>query len=411
MRSFGKRLVLVLAIVFGLTPIFLIPGNTLSAADVSDKSTARPVWDEGISYLLSMLKSRDKSFDIQKVSGLLDFAISEKSGDAALNPGQRENATGAYFFVDVKAPLSKVIKYAYNPRIPAYLTLPSVVRLCGWQIKPTGPVSNLWKKVGNVKDPLMLWGVEYEEITPDLSTGAYYRYEMDRLMVLLKYRGKDFFISVTRQKNPSTVGRKGAIIGQDTDWNYFYSGQQGLNTAGLGWVSSYMYDAFSVSILFEPGASKNRTRLMTFKWLRAGWNGINMVRQEHIVEGCKRFALGFRKVMESPRLPQAERLIDMYARIKSLPDQDLTARLQPIGTALQQLCRTDPILSRKDFTDMIESGKYLDGMSREEREHLLMSEYMKIAIGKSSYLDKSAFDYFPTFSRRANLTEEQTRHQ
>jgi hypothetical protein len=101
----------------------------------------------------------------------------------------------------------------------------------------------------------------------------------------------------------------------------------------------------------------------------------------------------------------------MYARIKSLPDQDLTARLQPIGTALQQLCRTDPILSRKDFKDIIESGKYLDGMSREEREGLLMSEYVKLAIGKPSYLDKSAFDYSPTFSRRVDHTENHTRHQ
>jgi len=411
MRLFGKRLVLILALFFGLTPLFFIPINAVSAADASDKNEARPVWDEGISYLLAMLKSRDATFDVQKVSGLLDFAISEKGGDAALNPGQRENATGAYFFVDVKAPLSKVIKYAYNPRIPAYLTVPTVVRLCGWQVKPTGPVSNLWKKVGNVNDPLMLRGVEYEEITPDLTTGAYYRYDTDRLMILLKYRGKDFFISVTRQKNPSNVGKKGAIIGPDTDWNYFYSGQQGLNTTGLGWISSYMYDAFSVSIFFEPGASKTRTRLVTFKWLRAGWNGLNMVRRENILEGCKRFALGFKKVLESPRLPQAERLIDMYARIKSLSDQDLTARLQPIGTELQKLCRTDPILSRKDFKDIIVSGKYLDGMSREEREGLLMAEYMKFAIGRPSYLDKSAFDYFPTFSLRGDHADKRTSNQ
>ncbi|HVO68171.1 MAG TPA: hypothetical protein VMT12_16975 [Syntrophales bacterium] len=411
MRLFGKRLVLILAFFFGLTPLFFIFGDALSTAYGADGSEARPVWDEGISYLLAMLKSRDASFDVQKVSGLLDFAISEKGGDASLNPGQRENATGAYFFVDVKEPLSKVIKYSYNPRIPAYLTLPSVVRLCGWQVKPTGPVSNLWKKVGNVNDPLMLRGVEYEEITPDLTTGAYYRYDMDRLMILLKYRGKDFFISVTRQKNPSNVGKKGAIIGPDTDWNYFYSGQQGLNTTGLGWVSSYMYDAFSVSILFEPGASKNRARLVTFKWLRAGWNGLNMVRRENILEGCKRFALGFKKVLESPRLPQVERLIDMYARVKGLSDQDLTARLQPISTELQRLCRTDPILSRKDFKDIIESGKYLDSMSREEREGLLMTEYMKLAIGKPSYLNKAAFDYVPTFSLHADHTGKQTHHQ
>jgi len=37
---------------------------------------------------------------------------------------------------------------------------------------------------------------------------------------------------------------------------------------------------------------------------------------------------------------------------------------------------------------MIESGKYLSRMSREERENLLMSEFVKLAIGKTSFLDR-----------------------
>lgn len=389
MKAFRTRWLLILAFFPGLMPGFLIPGGTLYAAAGSDKSEARPIWDDGITYLLTMLTSKETSFDVQKVSGLLDFALSEKGGEAKMKPGERENATGAYFYTDVKAPLSKVIKYAYNPKIPAYVTLPSVVRLGGWQVKPTGTVASFWEKVGDVKVPLLMRGVEYEEITPDMTTGAYYRYTMDRLMVLLHHRGKDFFISVTRQKSPSTVGRKGAIIGLDTDWNYFYSGQKGLRKAGLGWVNSYMYNAFSVSILFEPGASQTQTRYMAFKWLKAGWGGINMVKQENIMDGCNRFASGFKKVLESPQLPEAEQVIDVYARIKGLSDQDLTAKLQPIGRALQKLCRTDPALSYRDFQEMIESGKYLDGMSREERENLLMAEWMKLSLGKLSFLEKS----------------------
>ncbi len=388
MRSFVTRVVVIVTVLFGLTPIVPIPDAVLFAAADPDKRAARPGWNEGVDYLAALLASRDSSIDISKVSGLLDFVLSEKGGDANLDPGKRENAAGAYFFTDVKTPLSRVVKYAYNSRIPAYVTLPSVVRLGGWQVKPTGPFENLWEKVGSVKDPLVMRGVEYEEITPDLTTGAYYRYDMDRLMILLNYRGKEFLLSVTRQKNPSTVGRKGVIIGPDTDWNYFYSGQKGLNKAGLGWVSSYMYEAFSVSLLFEPGQSKTQTRYVSFKWLRAGWGGINMVNREHIVEGCKRFASGFRKILESPQLPEAERLIDMYAGIKSLSDQELITRLQPIGQALKKLSRTDPVLSRSDFRGMIESGKYLDGLSREEREHLLMSEFVKLAIGKTSFLDR-----------------------
>lgn len=360
-----------------------------SASAGTDKAEGRPAWDEGVAYLLTSLKTRDAAFDARKVTGLLDFVASDKGGDANLNPGKRENATGAYFFADVKAPLAKVIRYAYNPRIPAALTLPSVVRLCGWQVKPPSPFGELAEKIGNVKEPLVMRGIEYEEITPDLTTGAYYRYDMDRLMVLINHRGRDFFISVTRQKKPSTVGHKGAIIGPDTDWTYFYSGEKGLSKTGLGWVNSYMYDAFSVAIFFEPVPGQPKSRCTTFKWLNAGWGGINMVKRENILEGCRRFASGFKRILESPQLPEAEQLIDLYARIRALSDQDLTAKLQPIIGALKRLSRTDPALSRSDFQELIESGEYLNTMGRTEREHLLMSESVKLTIGKPSLLDKA----------------------
>ena len=371
-----------------LTALFLfLPGGTLFASGTAEG--AGPHWDEGITYLLTTLKHRDAPFDARKVTGLLDFILSEKGGDPGLNPGKRENATGTYFLSDVKVPLAKVIKYAYNPEIPASLTVPSVVRFSGWQGKPSGPFANLWERLGRVQEPLVIRGTEYEEITPDLTMGAYYRYDMDRLMVLLNHRGRDVLISVARQQNASTVGRKGAIIGPDADWNYFYSGQKGLSKGGLGWVSSYMYDAFSVAIFFEPDANQPRTRNATFKWLNAGWGGINMVKAENILEGCRRFAAGFKKVLESPQLPDPGQLAGTYTRIRGLSDQEMTLRLQPVTTALQKLARTDPALSRKEFREVIDSGKYLAAMSRQEREHLLLSESLKLTLGKPALLDKA----------------------
>jgi hypothetical protein len=345
-------------------------------------------WGKGVDYLEALLTGKGTAFDPQKVAGLLDFVASPKGANAQLDPGKRDNATGAYFFFNVNAPLAKVLKYGYNPRIPAYVTLPTVVRFGGWRVKPDGPFDSLWERVGQVREPVVLRGVEYEEITPDLTTGGYYRYDMDRFMVLVNHRGREFFLSVTGQQKPSSVGRKGAIIGPDTDWNYFYSGQRGLSTTGLGWVSSYLYDAYSVAILFEPAPGKGQTRYVTFKWLRAGWGGINMVKRDNILEGCRRFAQGFRKVLESPQLPEADHLGDTYARIKGLPDQELSARLQPVGKALKALCRTDPALARSDFQELIDSGEYLSGMSREEREQLLMTEAVKLALGKKSLLER-----------------------
>ena len=372
---------MVSALLWGGAPFSSAPSSTLFAATT-------PEWNKGVGYLGTMLNPKGASIDAKNVAELLDFVVSANGTNAQLDPGRRDNATGAYFFFNVNAPLAKVIKYAYNPNIPSHLTLPTSVRLGGWRVNPGGPIDSLWERVGNVREPLVMRGEEYEEITPDLTTGGYYRYETNRLMVLLNHQGKDFFISVTDQQKPSSVGRKGAIIGPDTDWNYFYSGQRGLSKSGLGWASSYMYSAFSVVILFEPDTAKGQTRYVTFKWLRAGWGGINMVQRENILEGCQRFAQGFRTVMESPQLPEAQSLIDTYAKIKSMSDQELSARLQPVEKALMALCRTDAALKRRDFQDLIESGEYLTAMSREERESLLMSESFKLAIGKKSFLDR-----------------------
>jgi hypothetical protein len=100
---------------------------------------------------------------------------------------------------------------------------------------------------------------------------------------------------------------------------------------------------------------------MAFKWLKAGWGGINMVKQENIMEGCNRFASGFKKVLESPQLPEAEQVIDMYAKIKGLSDQDLTAKLQPIGRALQKLCQTDRKRTISERDEPGGTGESVDG--------------------------------------------------
>jgi hypothetical protein len=149
-----------------------------------------------------------------------------------------------------------------------------------------------------------------------------------------------------------------------------------------------MYDAFSVAIFFEP-VPGSPDPLHDFQVAQRRLGGINMVKRENILEGCRRFASGFKKILESPQLPEAEHLIDLYARIRALSDQDLTTKLQPIIGALKRLSRTDPALSRSDFQELIESGEYLNTMGRTEREHLLMSESVKLTIGQPSLLDKA----------------------
>jgi hypothetical protein len=46
-----------------------------------------------------------------------------------------------------------------------------------------------------------------------------------------------------------------------------------------------------------------KVRCAVFKWLRAGWSGINMVRSKHIYNGLKRFAKPLKEILEYPSLP------------------------------------------------------------------------------------------------------------
>jgi hypothetical protein len=80
----------------------------------------------------------------------------------------------------------------------------------------------------------------------------------------------------------SDVGKKGYVMGTDDDWDYFYSGKPGLTIPALGWVKSYMYGSSGINIYEEIDPQAGKVRCAVFKWLRAGWSGVNMVRRVYI---------------------------------------------------------------------------------------------------------------------------------
>ena len=101
------------------------------------------------------------------------------------------------------------------------------------------------------------------------------------------------FISISKQVDKSSVGKKGVILGNDNDWTYFYSNEPGTMKSGLGWAKSYIYDYFSVVVYVESDGSPAMVSTAMFQWLRAGWMGINFVKPGDILGGLKRFATEF----------------------------------------------------------------------------------------------------------------------
>ena len=61
---------------------------------------------------------------------------------------------------------------------------------------------------------------------------------LKKSLLLFKYRQRNVLVTVSKQMDASTVGKKGYILGEDNDWDYFYSPKTGLTIPALGWVRS-----------------------------------------------------------------------------------------------------------------------------------------------------------------------------
>jgi hypothetical protein len=185
------------------------------------------------------------------------------------------------------------------------------------------------------------------------------------------------------------VGKKGAVVGNDADWHYLYSGVKGLTKGGLGWVSSYMYEAMSVTVFCEvPGSQGPRIKAGVFKWLRAGWAGINMVRTHHIKEGCKRFATAMTEILESPNLPSEDRLVQHIDMCKRLTSGELRQLVKPYVDQLKTA--DDPVVNKAPFKKLLASGEYLDSMPREDMVKVLVQGYLKSILGREHVVDATA---------------------
>jgi hypothetical protein len=190
----------------------------------------------GLEYLLTLVDPRQQAeFKVERAEAALRFVDEAKKKDVLYVSGPMLDATSSYLEVDVRRSLTELMRYAFNPAIPWFTTTPSSLRLTDWKQteKPWPDLPRLWELPGSA-GPVVIRGIETVENTPDLTSGGYYRYDLDRSLVLFfAPGGRRTLISIARQRGASEVGKKGYILGKDEDWNYFYSGEPGLTATGL----------------------------------------------------------------------------------------------------------------------------------------------------------------------------------
>ncbi len=317
--------------------------------------------------------------DERAVATLVDFVLKPKQRkEFALADSLR--CTGAYYEFDTRITFPRFMDYSYNSLIPSVVTRPSSLRYSLWSSNH-GTNQNLpsnWAPVPPGGTPVILHGLQHDSNTPDLTTGVYYEYDLQRTLILLNHEGRQILVSISKQTSESGVGEKGFILGSDNDWNYYYSGKPGSAKPGLGWVKSYIYDYFSIGIYVESASSPVMVRTGVFQWIRAGWSGINFVKPDHVIDGMRRFARNTRQILESPRLPAPNQMSSVYQWLSSIPIADLAKKY----VALQQAQRSLAIQAGKVCKSEAEEPISLSGTSREQMVEELMLEYLKQALGK-----------------------------
>lgn len=373
-------------IMVALVPFLFMAANAECSStfdEKKDKKIALPKQvDAGLNYLFDFMAGQESNLDASKINGLIKYVDDTPETDKIIKLPKRNSANGAAMRMQVHADLKRILEYTYNPEIPNYAIYPSVIRVSGWSPDSQFYVEKAqpWKYLGNCDTPKVWRGQEFEVNTPDSFGGAYYRYDLNRLLVLLKYDNRDVFISVSKQLDKSSVGMKGLVV-DDNQWNYFYSGIPGLTSGGMGWMDTFMYDSMSVNLYVQDKNDPGQTVSYLFKWLRAGWAGLNVVRPKHIFEGSQRFGRAFTALMESRDLPEPAVFAAKVREIEALPKQEMDHYISEYSKQVETFASKHPVLS-DEFPEVYENGKYADKFTREERVGVLVKEYVKQAMGK-----------------------------
>jgi hypothetical protein len=365
--------------------IFLIlPAQSWADKNPEEVKISQSIYP-GLHHFLDLVDpDKNVSFDPGLVAKVMEFIGSPKD-EALYFADDVLDMSSAYHEFDSHTDLQKISDYAFNPDVPCIATMPSSVRLFHWldekgQRRHTPQVN---RYLGNLDTPVVEKAQQYVEITPDTHSGAYYGYNLNQTLIVFKYRQRKVLITVSRQTDVSSVGKKGYVLGADDDWDYFYSGKKGLTIPALGWVSSYMYASSAINIYYEMEAGSSTVRCAMFKWLRAGWSGINMVKRKHIYSGLKRFAKPFKQIMEYPALPPVEVLAADFSRIRKFSDDTLRSKMNTYSHILKRRYNGDNHNGKKRLAKLLADKGHWSGMSRDEMEAALVIEYMKAVIGKT----------------------------
>jgi hypothetical protein len=188
------------------------PGSA-DMADMADMSMPNDAVEQGLNHLMAFGASDrgGDGLDRTAIAPVLDY-IGQAPELADYTPLARSEARGSFLAYTVDRPLAEVVRYVYNNRIPEGAANPSSIHYAHWTAvdgTPGGALPDIWEMLDSVSAPAVVRGVSREIIAPDLHTGTYYEYDLQRTIVLFRNGNPRVVISLSAQIGHSDVGRKG----------------------------------------------------------------------------------------------------------------------------------------------------------------------------------------------------------
>lgn len=370
---------------FFLMIIVLIPfiGNADPMDMPSFPNELTPTLDNMIRLCAD--KSGKKQLDMDQLSQLTDF-IRRQPEMADYSPEDHDGTKGSFISFTIKRPLADIVRYSYNPNIPEGAVTPYAVNYTLWKTVDAegNRLPEIWKWFQKPTQPFYVRGVSRLSLTPDMNTGAYYEYDIQKQFIGCRQGDSRIFLSLSDQIGPSDVGKIGYVIGRDQDWNYLYTQEKGLNRKGLGWVKSKIYKFSSICCLIEdqPGVVK----VGVFQWLGAGWLGMNVVDTHHIRRGLQRHATYFKSIMESSQMPSPDTLERIYQCLYQSNETLLREKAEVVIHHFKQMACSNQQLAEIDAIKELDEKAYVAKMTKAQLMNTLVREFVKQRLGKDSPL-------------------------
>ena len=385
--TFSKRLPRRAALcLFCLVIFFAAFSGAARAAD----GTLPAEVQKGVDALLAMQDPAKPLPDAATLNAFLEYTTSPINltgvGEKPPFPNKFQKGSGILWRSRLRGvPLATTMEYLFNPKVPMTVVYPASIRYAAWQ--PGSDILSLpkplWEQLGEHKDaPFVLRGTELEEITPDDNSGSYYRYTLDRVLIMTEFEGQRMLISISWQKGKSEVGKKAATIGDYSNWDFVYSGAKGTLATGIGWAETYIYSSTSLIVFYEDAPGGKDTGYAMYRWMDAGWSGMNMVKQSHITAGAERSFAGLKAFMESPKRPAPAAIAEHIGALQALDLPVLQERFAPYSAKVEEAAATVDALKTDDFQKVIKDGGYGKSMTKDELIAAFAVDYIKQQLGK-----------------------------